>query len=130
MVVSRPEQATAAALFVVGAFQLALAVGAPWGRAAYGGAYAGTLPGHRRTVSGLAALAYGTGAGLVLLGSGSPEARARAFTALSVLMGIGTVANAASRSPAERALWTPVAAVTAVLAWRSRTAGRQDGCGA
>jgi hypothetical protein len=119
---SRPEQATAAALVALGAFQIALAVGAPWGRAAYGGTRHGTLPNHLRAISGAAALGYGTGAVLVLRGKGSPRARARAFTTLSVFMGIGAVANGASRSPVERALWTPVTAATTVLAWRSRTA--------
>jgi hypothetical protein len=121
MTTSRTEQATAAALATVGAFQVALAVGAPWGRAAYGGTHRGTLPRHLRAASGVAALGYGTGAVLIVRGAGSAPARARAFTALSVLMAVGTVANGASRSRVERAVWTPVAAATAVLAWRSRT---------
>lgn len=119
---SRWEQATAAALAALGAFQIALAVGAPWGRAAYGGNHPGVLPNHLRVISGVSALGYGTGAVLVLRGSGSPQARARAFTALTAFMGIGVVANGASRSPVERVVWTPVTAVTTVLAWRSRTA--------
>ena len=119
---SRAERATAAALVAVGTFQIALAAGAPWGRAAYGGTSPGRLPDHLRTISGLAALGYGTGAALVLRGSGSPQARTRAFTTLSVFMGVGALVNAASRSPVERAIWTPVSATTTVLAWRSRTA--------
>lgn len=110
------------ALFVVGAFQTALAAGAPWGRAAYGGSHHGVLPRHLRTTSGVAAVVYGGGAVLVLRGSGSPQARARSFTALSVLMCVGSVANGASRSPVERAIWTPVTLTTAWLAWRSRAA--------
>lgn len=117
---SRPEQGTAAALVVLGVFQAALAVGAPWGRAAYGGTNRGTLPHHLRAISGLAALGYGTGAVLILRGSGSPRGRTRAFTTLSVFMGIGALANGASRSPVERAVWTPVTAATTVLAWCSR----------
>lgn len=119
---SPPERATAAALVIVGAFQVALAAGAPWGRASYGGAHHGVLPGHLRTISGLAALGYGTGTVLILRDSGSSRTRARAFAALSMFMGVGTIANGASRSPVERALWTPVTALTAVLAWRSRSA--------
>ena len=118
---SRTERATAAALATVGAFQVALAAGAPWGRAAYGGSRPGTLPPRLRAASGVAAVASGTGALLIVRGAGSAEARARAFTALSVLMGVGTVANGASRSAVERAVWTPVAGATAVLAWHSRT---------
>lgn len=119
---SRPEQATAALLVVVGAFQIALAAGAPWGRAAYGGTRPGALPIHLRAISGVAALGYGTGAVLVLRGSGSPRARARGFTTLSAFMGIGALVNCLSRSPVERAVWAPVTAATTVLAWRSRTA--------
>lgn len=119
---TRPERATAAALVVLGVFQTALAVGAPWGRAAYGGSRSGTLPNHLRVISGVAAVSYGTGVALILRGSGTPRVRARVFTALSVFMGFGVVANGASRSPVERAVWTPVTAATTVLAWRSRTA--------
>ena len=118
---SRPERATAASLVTLGAFQTALAVGAPWGRAAYGGTHPGTLPTHLRVISGAAALGYCTGGVLVLRGSDSTQGRARAFTALSLFMAIGTLANGASRSPLERAVWTPVTAATTVSAWRSRT---------
>lgn len=120
MGVSRPERATGAVCVALGVFQLALAVGAPWGRAAYGGTHHGVLPGRLRTISGIAAAGYGAGAVLILRGNGSPRARARGFTALSVYMGVGVLANGASRSPVERALWTPVTAATALLAWRSR----------
>lgn len=119
---SKPEQATATALVALGAFQTALALGAPWGRAAYGGTHDGTVPNHLRAISGVASLAYGTSAILILRGSGSPRTRSRAYTALSMLMGIGMIANGASRSPVERAIWTPVTAATTVLAWHSRTA--------
>jgi hypothetical protein len=121
MAISRSERATATGLLVVSTFQSALAAGAPWGHAAYGGTTGGVLHGRLRAISAVAALGYGTGAVLVLRGSGSPRTRARAFTALSAFMGLGVIANGASRSPLERALWTPVTAVLAVLAWRSRT---------
>lgn len=104
-------------------FQAALAAGAPWGRAAYGGTHDGTLPGHLRAVSGVAAVAYGAGAALGLRGSGTPQARRRAYTALSAFMAVGVVLNAASRSPVERAIWTPVTAVAAVTSWRARPRG-------
>lgn len=117
---SRPEQATAASLLVLGGFQAALAAGAPWGRAAYGGTTSGVLPARLRAVSGVASLGYGAASALVLRGTGSPSARQRGFTTLTVFMGVGVIANAASRSPVERAVWTPVTAATAVLAWRSR----------
>lgn len=121
MDVSRTERATAAALATVGAFQVALAAGAPWGRAAYGGTRPGTLPRHLRVASGVAAVGYGTGAVLIVRGAGSARVRARAYTTLSALMTVGTIVNGASPSPVERAVWTPVTAATTVLAWRSRT---------
>lgn len=124
MVTSRSEQATAAVLVVIGGFQAALAAGAPWGPAAYGGTHRGTLPPQLRMISGLAAVTYCGGAALILRGSGSPGARSRAFSVLSVFMGISVVANGASRSPIERVLWTPVTAGTTMLAWRSRNASR------
>lgn len=120
MIDSRAEQAVAGSLVAFAAFQLALASGAPWGRAAYGGTRSGTLPTHLRAVSGGSAIAYATGAALVLAGSGTDRSRGRAFTAISVLMGVGSLANGASRSPLERAIWTPVTVATSVLAWRAR----------
>lgn len=118
----RGEAATAGALLVFGAFQVALAAGAPWGRAAYGGSRHGTLPGHLRVISSVAALGYGTAAVLIVGDVGLPKARRRAFTALSIFMAVGTAANGASRSPVERKLWTPLAAATSALAWRSHLA--------
>jgi len=120
---TRPERTTAAAMTVLGAFQAALAAGAPWARAAYGGSHYGTLPSHLRTISGMASVAYFSGTVLVIRGSGSPRARRRAFTALSIFMGVGVLANGASRSTMERVLWTPVTAVAAVSSWRSRPQG-------
>lgn len=121
MSTSRGERVTAAGLATLGAFQVALAVGAPWGRAAYGGARPGTLPRHLRVVSGVAAVGYGAGVVLVVRRAGSARVRARAFTTLSVVMAIGTIANGASPSLDERAVWTPVTAATGFFAWRSRT---------
>ncbi|WP_107765538.1 hypothetical protein [Nocardioides terrigena] len=123
MTISRAEQATAATLSTLGAFQLALAVGAPWGRAAYAGTRRGTLPRRLRVVSGVAAMGYGTGVVLIVRGAGSARVRDRAFTTLSVVMTIGSIANGASPSLVERAVWTPVTAATAVAAWRSRARG-------
>lgn len=117
---TRSERAIAAALVSMSAFQAALAAGAPWGRAAFGGSHTGTLPRHLRTVSAFASAIYGAGAALIVRGSGSTRLRTRGLTALSVFMGLGVIANGASRSPIERVIWTPITAITAVLAWRSR----------
>jgi hypothetical protein len=126
MNISRTEQATVAMLAAQGSFQVGLAVGAPWGGAAYGGTRPGILPGHLRVISAVAALGYGTGVVLIVRGTGSARVRARAFTTLSVLMTIGTIANGASPSLLERAVWTPMTASTVVSAWRSRTACLRD----
>lgn len=119
VVTSRTEQATAAILVVFGAFQTALAAGAPWARASYGGAHRGRLPDRLRAVSGGAALAYAGLACLVLSGRGSLRLRSRTFTTLTVWMTVGVLANGASRSNVERMIWTPLSAAAALLAWRS-----------
>ena len=118
---TRAERGAAAALVLVGTFQLSLAAGAPWGRAAYGGYHPGVRPTRLRAVSSVAAAVYGTGAALILSGRGTPGARTRGFTILSAFMAVGALANGASRSPVERALWTPVTIAAAVCAWRSRS---------
>ncbi|RRR99409.1 hypothetical protein [Glycomyces terrestris] len=110
--------ALAAAMFVlVAAFQVALAAGAPWGRAAYGGRNV-HLPTGFRVASGIAAGAMVLLALTVLrrarMISWSPLPDAAlpvagwvvvAFLALSV------AANLISTSAVERAIWAPVAAV-------------------
>jgi ABC-type transport system involved in cytochrome c biogenesis permease subunit len=116
----RHQRATAVALFGMGAFQALLAAGAPWANLSWGGKHRGTLPDHLRAVSGAAAIAYVGTASFIASGAGSLPARSRTFTAISLLMSAGTIANAMSRSRAERLVWTPTTAATAALAWRSR----------
>jgi len=113
--------ALAAVLGLFLLFQLLLALGAPWGRLAWGGQHPGRLPAGYRIASGVAALLY-AGMALVALDLASwldllPAAAARvliwvmfAFFALGVLM------NAISRSKPERFVMTPVALALAVLA--------------
>lgn len=102
-------------------FQVALAAGAPWGRAAWGGRRAGRLPANLRAASAVSALVY-VGAALVVLDRAGmplvelPDAVARWGTwALVVLLAIGTVMNAASSSPYERFGWAPFAGLSAIL---------------
>jgi hypothetical protein len=101
-------------------FHVALAAGAPWGQAAWGGQHAGVLPRPLRHASGLSAAALGT---LVML-TATPPLRSEQ-TQRRILLGacgyfaVGTALNAASRSAVERALWTPVAATTSALLWRA-----------
>jgi hypothetical protein len=104
------SRAVAGLLLVVASFQCALALGAPWGAVAWGGAHRGVLPSGLRVASAASLLLY---AGLVWLALRKPV-RARAgrwaFSIVSALFAVGAVANAISRSPPERA-WAPVAAL-------------------
>src|SRR4028118_1763804 len=63
----RTAKVAAAGFGVVALFQLLLALGAPWGRAALGGYNEGTLPPELRVVS-LVSMALFLGAGFVVLG--------------------------------------------------------------
>lgn len=113
-------QGTALALLAgVGVFQVALAAGAPWGAAAWGGAAPGVLPTTLRLGSGGLALGYAGLAVIVVTDRLGPTARRRLLTGASLLMVPGTVVNLATPSPVERA-WAPVAAALAVTLWRVR----------
>lgn len=115
-----PAGRTAAALlFGVAAFQCAIALGAPWGSAAYGGAHPGVLPDSLRTASAAASGVYimlGVAAGTPLL---PPVLRRRVMYGTAALMAAGTLLNLASPSLVERMIWTPVTAGLAVLLWNA-----------
>lgn len=117
---ARQGPATLAALLlaVVSAFQAALAAGAPWGRAAYGGMHRGALPARYRASSAVASVVYGALV-LITVGRGPRAAtRRRILSGASALMMLGTAMNLASRSPLERTLWAPVAGTLAVTLLR------------
>jgi hypothetical protein len=105
---------------LVAAFQVALALGAPWGRAAWGGAHE-RLPTGLRIGSILAAAVWVVAALAVLARAGfdwSPVPFGVARWGTWVLFGmlvVGTLLNLASRSRLERLIQTPVAAVLAIL---------------
>lgn len=101
-------------------FQLALAAGAPWGAAAYGGTWAGVLPKGMRINS----LAFGLviyplitlyvlDAGGIVTSGWLPGSRTVAMWVLVAFFGVGSVANFASRSKVER-WWGPVALVVGI----------------
>ena len=102
-------------------FQIALAAGAPWGAAAWGGANPGVLP------RGLRVSSAGSGLVYVLLAVAARstlipvQLRRRILTIAFGGMVVGTVMNLASPSNIERALWTPVAAALAVVLWLARS---------
>ena len=91
-------------------FQIALAAGAPWGAAAWGGTNPGVLP------RGLRVSSAGSGLVYVLL-----AVAARILPVASGGMVVGTVMNLASPSKIERTLWTPVAAALAAVLWLARS---------
>jgi hypothetical protein len=106
-------------LALLGAFQLALAAGAPWGRAAYGGTRPGVLPPGLRITSLVfgalvypAAILFVLDAGGVLSLSWLPGPRTVIMWILVGFFALGTAANLSSRSPIER-LWGPVTAAIA-----------------
>ena len=103
---------------VVAGFQLLLALGVPWGRAAWGGGQA-TLPPELRVASSIS-MAVFIGAALVVLGRAgywgmrfSGAFRVGAWF-LAAAMGLGAVLNLASSSVWERFIWAPVALVLAL----------------
>ena len=104
----------------IAAFQAAIAAGAPLGRAAWGGTHV-RLP-QRLRVASAVAVVFWIVAALVVLARAGFDASPVPFSAsrwatwiLVVLLPIGAVMNAASRSPWERFLWAPIALVLGVL---------------
>jgi hypothetical protein len=101
-------------LGAVAAFQVALALGAPWGRAAFGGQHEGTLPVRLRAASAVAGLVvYPLAMAAVLAAAGVigdawvPGEGVAVLWVLTGFFTLGTLVNAISRSPLER-LWAPV----------------------
>lgn len=109
-----------ALLGVIVVFQIALALGAPLGYAAWGGRYPGVLPMRLRISSGVAALviypliivAVLASAGLIQA-DWLPADRTVLMWGLAAFLALGALANFVSRSPRER-LWGPVALAIAI----------------
>jgi hypothetical protein len=106
----------------IAGFQVALALGAPLGHAAWGGRHR-VLPTRLRIASGVAAVIWTVGAVIVLGRAGfevSPfsDTVERWATWLFVgLLAVGTLMNAASSSRWERFVWAPVSAILAFATW-------------
>jgi hypothetical protein len=122
---------TAIGLAIVAAFQVALALGVPWGRAAYGGT-SETLPPELRVASTVAAIVWLLAAAVILGRAGywgSPRWAAifrRGTWLVAGLLGLGALVNFASSSPWERFGWGPLAlllAIGCVVLARARGAG-------
>lgn len=98
------------------AFQLALALGAPWGSYAMGGAFPGSYPPAMRAGAVVQALLIASLAAIVLARAGialpSWSATSRKLVWLVVaLMTVALVLNLITPSGGERAVWAPVALV-------------------
>lgn len=101
-------------------FQIGLALGAPWGAASWGGTHRGVLPKGFRIASGVAGLVLYPFLALVILRSAGvleaewlPGDGSVWMWVLAGFFGLGTLANAASRSRPER-WWSPVSGVVAI----------------
>ncbi|WP_372593985.1 hypothetical protein [Actinotalea sp.] len=127
-----PSRVAAALLGGVSAFQVALAAGAPWGEAAWGGASA-TVPAGLRVASGVAAIVWSGGA-LVALRLGGHETWApvpdrwlrRTTIGLAAWSGVGALMNLASPSVLERAIWAPTSLAMAATLALTAARGRRD----
>jgi hypothetical protein len=114
-------------------FQLALAAGAPWGHAAWGGANA-HLSTAERGASAAAVVFYAAAALIVLGRAGMLRVRSNAALFrwgtwfLAVAMAIGALPNFASQSRWENLIFGPLALVLAILCVVvARGAGRPFG---
>jgi hypothetical protein len=137
MSLTRIAGVVAAALYTVTVlFQLAIAAGAPWGRAAYGG-YVESPGVELRITSVIAAVVWSAAALIILRRSGHPvwaPLPDRALpVAVWVLVGLGVLgvaSNAISQSPLERAIWVPVTVImlasALTVALGARRAGRVE----
>jgi hypothetical protein len=102
-------------------FQLALALGAPLGRFAWGGQYR-VLPARLRVGSAVAIVIYALIAVIALDRVGAIDVLPDLFATIAMWVVfayfvLGIVLNAASRSKAERAVMVPVTIVLAVLSF-------------
>lgn len=108
----RAAKVAAAGFGVVAVFQLLLALGAPWGEAAFGGYNEGTLPPELRVVSSVSMIVL-IGAAFVVLGrAGHWGYRFSGVFhvgtwALVVILALGALMNLASSSAWERFGWAP-----------------------
>jgi hypothetical protein len=133
---------TAAVLAAIGfaglaAFQAALAAGAPWGHAAWGGDEA-HLSAAQRGASAVAAVVYVAAALIVLGRVGIWRAQPDAIVfrwgtrLLALVLLLGAVPNFASQSRWENVIFGPLALVLAglcVLVARSAAAGQRPAAG-
>ena len=98
------------------AFQIALALGAPWGTYAMGGAFPGRFPPRLRIAAVVQATLLAVTIGIVLSRAGivlpawSDVARWLIWAVVAIAL-LALVLNSISRSAGERRVWVPVALV-------------------
>jgi len=107
-----------ALIAVLTVFQLALALGAPAGAAAWGGSHPGVLPTRLRVASALVAIFFYPVVAIELLNADGvidvgPDLSPLWLWVLAGLFVLGALANFASRSKIER-IWGPVSLALAV----------------
>lgn len=119
------DLSTAAALtfggvvLVVIAFQLALALGAPWGSYAMGGALPGRFPPRMRVAAAVQAVLLGLVAAIVLAGANvffpmlDPELGWLLWVPVAISVA-AVVLNLITPSAGERRIWVPVSLVMLV----------------
>ncbi len=130
---TRTFAVTAAVLYgLLVAFQLALVAGAPWGRAAYGGFV--EQPGIELRATSAVAVILWSGAALVILKRAGftvwaplpRKALPAAVWVLGAVCLLAVVANAATPSDLERAIWLPFAVGMAVATFGVAIAARRS----
>jgi cytochrome c biogenesis protein ResB len=120
VVVEAAGVAAAIGCLGIAVFQVALAAGAPLGRAAWGGVHE-RLPRNLRVASAAVAVVWVLAALTVLAAAGFQASPIPASVAdwatwvLAALLLVGAVMNLLSRSRLERIVWGPVALVLAGL---------------
>jgi hypothetical protein len=114
------RRAATGLLGVSAGFQAALAGGAPWGAAAFGGGHPGVLPDPLRATSAAAAVVYSGLAYLVWSDTLGTSVQRRAYATLSGMFAVGAAMNAISPSMVERAIWTPAVGALSYSLWRAR----------
>lgn len=106
-------------LGIMAVFQAALALGVPFGAAAWGGKYPGVLPPGFRIISAVAALIIYPGIITIVLNASRLvevewlPGNTGTMWFLAAIFTLGTVANLMSQSQPER-IWAPVSAAIAI----------------
>jgi hypothetical protein len=103
-------------VLIVIAFQVALALGVPWGSYAMGGAFPGRFPPRMRVAAVVQAGLLGLIAAIVLAAAGiffpGPDSNLRSLIWLAVAFSAAAVVlNLITPSSGERRIWVPVSVV-------------------